>query len=164
MNNLKKILLSGLFIVTASCAWSYDKKLAGSYEKLFAPVKGAQAGKALNVLTVETFINNLKLHTPYVPVDIRTPAELGVFALTIPGNMQISVDQLFKVDNLNKIPVDKPVVLVCSSGIRSSSAAIALRHLGFSNIYILKGGFRELSTYLEPKEANQPATETLKQY
>lgn len=162
MNNLKKLFLSGLFMATASCAWSYDQKLASSYEKLFAPVKGAQAGKALNVLTAENFVNNLKLKTPYIPVDIRTPAETGIFALTIPGSIQISVDELFRADNLNKIPADKPVVLVCSSGIRSSSASIALRHLGFSNVHILKGGFRELSTYLEPKEANQPATEALK--
>jgi rhodanese-related sulfurtransferase len=48
------------------------------------------------------------------------------------------------------------VVIVCLSGTRASAAGTALRHIGFENVYILKGGFKALAGYLDPKEANAP--------
>jgi rhodanese-related sulfurtransferase len=47
---------------------------------------------------------------------------------------------------------------MCLSGTRATAAGTALRHIGFDNVYILKGGFKALTGYLGPKEANSPAS------
>jgi len=47
-------------------------------------------------------------------------------------------------------------VVVCVSGARASAAGTALRHIGFENVYIFKGGFKALAGYMGPKEANAP--------
>jgi len=56
-------------------------------------------------------------------VDVRTKAEYaGGHAK---GSLNIPLDQLLQ--NLNRIPKDKPVITCCASGMRSASAANMLR-------------------------------------
>ena len=42
------------------------------------------------------------------------------------------------------------------SGTRASVVGTALRHIGFDNVSILKGGYMALNKYLDPKTANAP--------
>ena len=137
-------------------AWAYDTAMAESYSKLFAPVKGAGAGKALHLMKPDAFLNKVKAKEPLVTVDIRTPAETGVYSATLPGSLVIPVNELFTEANLALIPTDKTVVILCLSGTRATAAGTALRHIGFENVYILKGGFKALTGYMGPKEANAP--------
>ena len=65
-------------------AWSYDADMAASYAELFAPVKGAGAGKALHLMMPDAFLEKVKTGEPLVAVDIRTPAETGVFTVALP--------------------------------------------------------------------------------
>ena len=143
-------------ITIAGPAWSYDSAMAKSYADLFAPVKGAGAGKALHLIPPDVFLNKVKAKEPLVVLDIRTPAETGVYSVTLPGSLVIPVNELFRGANLAQIPTDKTVVVICVSGTRASAAGTALRHIGFENVYILKGGFKALTGYLGPKEANTP--------
>lgn len=152
----------GLMIATlALCtllsgsAWSYDTDLAAGYAELFAPVTGAGAGKALHLMSPEAFIAKLHAGTPFVTLDIRTAREFGVFAMNLPGNLVIAADQVFLPKNLQRLPVDLPIIVICQSGIRSVAIGTALRHIGFDNVFILKGGLKGLSAYLGPKEANK---------
>ena len=89
-------------------------------------------------------------------LDVRTPAEIGVFTSILPGSLTIPVNELFTEDNLGRIPTDKTVVVLCKSGTRATAAGTALRHISFENVYVLKGGFKALITYMGPKEANTP--------
>jgi len=66
------------------------------------------------------------------------------------------VDDFFTEANLSRIPTDRTVVVVCMSGTRATAAGTALRHIGFENVFVLKGGFKALAGYLDPKEANTP--------
>ncbi len=50
-------LLTTISLVLAGPAWSYDTAMAESYAKLFAPVKGAGAGKALHLIKPDAFLN-----------------------------------------------------------------------------------------------------------
>ena len=143
-------------VVFATPAWSYDNELADSYAKLFAPVKGKAAGKAMHLMKPEAFLNKVKAKEPLVVLDIRTPAEFGVFTSSVPGTMLLPINELFSKDNLSRIPKDKAVVVLCKSGTRATAAGTALRHIGFDNVYILKGGFKALAGYMGPKEANTP--------
>jgi rhodanese-related sulfurtransferase len=68
----------------------------------------------------------------------------------------IPIDELFTETKLSLIPTDKTVVVVCMSGTRAAAAGTALRHIGFENAYVLKGGFKALTGYLGPVEANTP--------
>jgi len=153
---LLTISLLATGILFAWPAYPYDAALAESYASLFAPVQGAEAGKALHMMKPDAFMNKVKAREPLVAIDIRTPAETGVYGLTLPGSMAIPLSELFKEGNLAQIPRDKTVLIVCLSGARAAAAGTALRHIGFDNVYILKGGFKALAGYLGPVEANTP--------
>jgi rhodanese-related sulfurtransferase len=66
------------------------------------------------------------------------------------------MNELFKHEQLARLPNDKPIVVLCKSGTRATAVATALRDVGFEDTYVLKGGFKGLIAYLGAKEANQP--------
>ena len=156
LTRLLTITLLAVAVTIAGPAWSYDAAMAQSYAKLFAPVKGAGAGKAMHLIKPDGFLNKVKAKEPLVVLDVRTTAETGVYSATLPGTMVISMDELFTEANLARIPTDKTVVVLCKSGARATAAGTALRHIGFENVYVLKGGFKALTGYMGPKEANTP--------
>jgi rhodanese-related sulfurtransferase len=150
-------LISVVFaLLCAAPAWSYDSAMAESYAKLFAPVKGAGAGKALHLMSPAVFVDKVKANQPLVTLDVRTFAEIGFYTSMLPGALVIPLEQLFTPENLAVIPTGKPVVVLCMSGTRATAAGTALRHIGYDNVYVLKGGFKALTAYLGPKQANSP--------
>lgn len=156
LTRLLTITLLAVTVTIAGPAWSYDSAMAESYATLFAPVKGAGAGKALHLIKPDGFLNKVKAKEPLVVLDVRTPAETGVYSVTLPGSMVIPVSELFTKAKLALIPTDKTVVVLCLSGTRATAVGTALRHIGFENVYILKGGFKALTGYMGPVEANTP--------
>ncbi len=164
LTRLLTITLLSVAMFFTGPAWSYDAAMAESYAQLFEPVKGAAAGKALHVMKPDAFLNKVKANEPLVVLDVRTPAETGIYHVTLPGTLVIPVSELFKEANLSLIPTDRTVVVMCLSGTRATAAGTALRHIGFENVYILKGGYKALTAYLDPKEANTPLKpDTVKQ-
>jgi rhodanese-related sulfurtransferase len=156
---LKRLLTAialTITVVFTGPAWSYDAAMAESYAKLFAPVTGAKAGKALHLIEPDAFVDKVNAKEPLVALDVRTPAETGVYSATLPGTLVIPINELFTEANLALIPTDKTVVVLCLSGTRATAAGTALRHIGFENVYVLKGGFKALTAYMGPKEANTP--------
>ncbi|WP_316364383.1 rhodanese-like domain-containing protein [Candidatus Thiodiazotropha sp. CDECU1] len=150
------IAITGFVSLTlSSFAWSYDTDMAKGYAKLFAPVVEADAGKALHFVKPDAFAKDIREGKEVVAIDVRTPAETGVFTLSMPDSLIIPVHELFNQKNLDRIPTDKPVIIVCKSGARATAVGTALRHIGFDNVYILKGGFQALSTYYGTKQAYQ---------
>jgi len=158
LTHLLKIVSFAIAITIANPAWSYDVAMAQSYASLFAPVKGAQAGKAMHLMKPDAFVKKIVEKQPLVVLDVRTPAETAVYSATLPGTLVIPLNELFTEANLARIPTDKTVVVICKSGTRAAAAGTALRHIGFDNVYILKGGFKALAGYMGPKEANIPLT------
>ena len=151
---LTMTLLPALLLMGATCsAWSYDAEMAASYQRLFSGVSGAEAGKALHFMSPEAFVEKLQKGEGPVAVDIRTPAETELLSLSLAGSLTIPTDQVFASENLARIPTDRPVVIVCKSGARAAAVGTALRHIGFDNVYILKGGFQALAAYYGPGEA-----------
>ncbi|MGL5146471.1 MAG: rhodanese-like domain-containing protein [Plesiomonas shigelloides] len=140
--------------LVSNTAFAYDAELAKSYEAHFADIDGAAAGKNLGMMGPAAFIDAIKAGKAMVALDIRTPAEMAVLGLTVPNHLNIPANQVFKAENLAKLPTDKPLVVICKSGARATALATALRHSGFNNVKILKGGIDGLSSYLGPVEAN----------
>jgi len=156
LTHLLKIVSVMIAITITNPAWSYDAAMAQSYASLFAPVKGAQAGKAMHLMKPDAFVKKIVEKQPLVVLDVRTPAETAVYTSTLPGTLVIPLNELFTETNLARIPTDKAVVVLCKSGTRAAAAGTALRHIGFDNVYVLKGGFKALAGYMGPKEANTP--------
>jgi hydroxyacylglutathione hydrolase len=70
-------------------------------------------------------------------IDIRNPGELE--AGTIPGAIHIPLPQLRA--RLDLVPTDRPIVVHCAGGWRSSVAASLMRAHGFENVSDLVGGY-----------------------
>jgi hydroxyacylglutathione hydrolase len=70
-------------------------------------------------------------------IDVRNPGERELGA--IPGSLNIPLAQL-RV-RLDEVPADKPIVVHCAGGWRSSVAASLLRANGFNEVSDLAGGY-----------------------
>ncbi len=68
--------------------------------------------------------------TDVLLVDVREDAE--VEAGVIPGAIHIPMREL--LDNLDKIPTDRPVVTYCGSGHRAAMTMTVLQFLGYDNV------------------------------
>lgn len=74
---------------------------------------------------------------PSFVLDVRTRSEFE--AGHIDGATRIHAGRLMQ--NLDRIPRERPVLVYCQSGARSAAALSALRAAGFTNISELEGGF-----------------------
>jgi rhodanese-related sulfurtransferase len=162
MKMTKVFLTTGLasLISFGVAAAGYDADMAASYAELFKPVVGAETGKALHLMKPEQFVKRLQAGEHMIVLDVRTPNEFGVFGVSLPDSLKIPVNEVFLSQNLDRFPQDNPVVVVCKSGTRASAVGTALRHVGFENVYVLKGGLMALAQHLNAKNAN-PSTPQL---
>ena len=153
---IKRVLMTVLLAISAfsTQAWSYDTELAAGYAQLFAPAVGAKTGPAIHLIGPPALVAKIQANEPMILLDIRTPAETRIFTAALPGSLSIPLNELFLPENLERLPTDRPVMVICQSGIRAAAAGTALRHIGFERVSIVKGGFKALSSYLDAKTAN----------
>lgn len=77
--------------------------------------------------------------TDFVVVDVRpNPAEFGEGH--IPGSIQVPVQDIFKPENLKKLPKNKKVILACVTGQTQNLPVIGLRALGY-DAYTMAFGY-----------------------
>ena len=88
---------------------------------------------------VASSIVKQKLESGAIIVDVRTPDEFRDGAY--PGAKNIPLSELGR--RLDEIPKDKPVILYCASGARSSSAARAMKQAGYADV-INAGGLADM--------------------
>jgi rhodanese-related sulfurtransferase len=69
-------------------------------------------------------------------LDVRTQAEYDQYHLQ--GSTLFPLDKLS--GQLDQLPKDKDIVVICHSGARSLSASILLQQHGFKRVYYLEGG------------------------
>lgn len=162
IRKLLTLSIMTMIFVISSPSWSYDMDAAQAYGEMFANVKGAACGKHLHLLPADKLITKIKKQEPLVVLDIRTPRELSTIGVTLPGTLNIPLDQLFTPKSLGALPTDRPVFVMCQSGIRSTAAATALRHIGFNNVFVVKGGLKAMINYLGPKQAYAPVKPEVK--
>ncbi len=92
----------------------------------------------------------LRSETPPLAIDVREPREFGQGH--VPGSQLIPLPKL--LTNLDQVPRDQAVVLVCRGGRRSARAAAALLAAGHPNVASLEGGMLawESANLLEASE------------
>jgi len=75
----------------------------------------------------------------FVIVDVRpNPSEFGEGH--IPGAIQITVQDIFKPENLKKLPKNKKVILACVTGQTQNLPVVGLRALGY-DAYTMAFGY-----------------------
>ncbi|MCU7826492.1 MBL fold metallo-hydrolase [Kitasatospora sp. DSM 101779] len=88
-------------------------------------------------LTVDQLRTELTAERPPLVVDVRTCTERAEGA--VEGSLHIALNELPR--RLSELPADRPLVLHCAGGHRSSIAASLLRHSGFADVSDLLGGY-----------------------
>ncbi|MEV7180208.1 rhodanese-like domain-containing protein [Kitasatospora sp. NPDC093679] len=88
-------------------------------------------------LTVDQLRTALTGEHPPLVVDVRSCGERAEGA--VDGSLHIALNELPR--RLGEIPTDRPLVLHCAGGHRSSIAASLLRHHGYTDVSDLLGGY-----------------------
>ncbi|MDP3443686.1 MAG: rhodanese-like domain-containing protein, partial [Ignavibacteria bacterium] len=78
-------------------------------------------------------------------LDVRTPIEFETGSL--PGAINLEVDQLRNNLHLLGESKDRPIVVNCQVGLRAYIAIMILKNLGFTNLYNLSGGYSTYKAY-----------------
>jgi len=73
---------------------------------------------------------------PPLAIDVRAPGERD--QKYIAGSLAIPLNHL--TENLEKLPKDRPLLVYCAGGYRSSIAASLLQHSGFDHVGEIAGG------------------------
>jgi hydroxyacylglutathione hydrolase len=87
-------------------------------------------------VTAATLAEQLTEPDPPFVLDVRAEDEVGEIA--VEGSVNIPLSRL--LDHLDELPRDRQIVVHCSSGYRSATAASILRRSGFDRVADLVGG------------------------
>ncbi|NPB08494.1 MAG: rhodanese-like domain-containing protein [Aquificae bacterium] len=148
---MKRLISLALMLGLSLTVFGIDKDLAKKYDEIFSQFTHQFWAKSPISVKPKELLEMIKKGEDIVLLDIRTPQEMSVVGITYRNALQIPMNELFKEENLKKIPRDKKVIVVCRSGGRALVATVALRSVGFNNVYVLKGGISKLAAYLSPK-------------
>lgn len=90
------------------------------------------------------FIKPASLNVNSFILDVRTPEEHQSEMLNLPHVCK-NIDELDPIEFIkeNKIPKDKTINILCSSGGRASKAAEMFENAGFDNVAVVVGGIVE---------------------
>lgn len=98
-------------------------------------VRRGTGGPSVNTLEATQMINRQDA----LVLDVREQAEYKQSHILNSRGMPLSQIEA-RTGDIQKFK-DKPVIVYCATGNRSSAAAAALRKAGFSNVFNLSGGF-----------------------
>lgn len=104
-----------------------------------------QRGERVDVETFDTERQN----EGATVLDVRNPGEIEDGA--VPGSVRIPLAEL--AQRHNEVPADRPVLVHCAGGWRSSVGASTLRALGHTNVKDLTGGYSAWTATHEPSNA-----------
>ncbi len=91
---------------------------------------------------------------PPLAIDVRAPRERD--EQYIAGSLSVPLNHLLK--NLEKIPRDRPLLVYCAGGYRSSIAASLLQRGGFDSVAEIAGGIVGWQAAKLPVESAQPSS------
>jgi rhodanese-related sulfurtransferase len=83
-------------------------------------------------------------------LDVRESQEVAICA--IDGSVHIPMNTI--PGNLDKLPKDKPLVVMCHLGGRSAQVTHWLRAQGYDNAVNLEGGIAAWAAEIDPKMAS----------
>ena len=87
--------------------------------------------------------------SPHAVLDVREPWETAL--CLIPDSLTIPLGTL--PTQLDRVPPEQPLVVVCHHGGRSMQAVMWLRSQGYKNAINLNGGIHAWASQIDPKMA-----------
>jgi rhodanese-related sulfurtransferase len=140
------LLVAGALLGFVAVGFSYDAELAQKMDALFSQLSPEVIKKGYPIqVDINQLFEMIKKKEDFVILDVRTPQEQSIVGSTWKNTLNIPMHEVFKPENLNKIPKDKKVVVVCHSGERAWAVVTGLRAAGFNNVYHFKGGIKEIA-------------------
>lgn len=149
-----RLLIALLVLFFSGAAVAYDAERAQHFERLYAPFTDLQTGRSLARIPIDDFVNLIKSGAEIQILDVRTPAEINL--MPYGGALTLQMSEVFLPENLAQLPTDRPIIVVCQTGLRNTMIAIALRDIGFENARALFGGMRALANHITVANAHAP--------
>jgi len=151
---MKNTLRTALaFLLLNISAHAYDDTKAKELNSFYSHMTQKACADSKLFVKAKDVMKLLKKHKPVTLLDVRTDGEASVIALSGKNALHIPIEKLFEKNNLDKIPTDKPLMVVCHSGTRATLAAIGLKRIGFKKVHVIKGGLIALAKENNPKNA-----------
>ncbi len=151
---MKKIILLTLVLsALAVNAMAYDATKAEEFNKFFSNFTQKVCADSKLFIEAEEVMKMLRDNANFTLLDIRTQGEADIVKVSAKNGVHIPLENLFEKTNLETLPSDKPIIVVCHSGTRATMAAIGLQQLGFKQVHVLTGGLVALADANTPKNA-----------
>ncbi|MEA2100093.1 MAG: rhodanese-like domain-containing protein [Campylobacterota bacterium] len=151
---MKKIITSTLLLTTLSIsAIAYDSIKAQTMDNFYSKFTQKACADSKLFISAEETMKMLRENKKFMILDIRTRGERAVVSIGLENSIYIPIKDLFKKENLDKLPTDQTIILVCHSGTRATLAAIGLKQIGIKKTRVLKGGLVALADANNPKNA-----------
>jgi rhodanese-related sulfurtransferase len=139
------LLVAGALLGFVAVGFSYDAELAKKMDDMFSQMTPEVLKQRPCQIDSNQLFEMIKKKEGFVILDVRTPQEQSITGITWKNTLNIPMHEVFKPENLNKLPKDKKIVVVCHSGDRAAAVVTGLRAVGFNNVYQFKGGIKELA-------------------
>jgi rhodanese-related sulfurtransferase len=139
------LLVAGALLGFVAVGFSYDAELAKKLDAMFSQMTPEVLKQKPCQIDANQLFEMIKKKEDFVILDVRTPQEQSITGITWKNTLNIPMHEVFKPENLNKLPKDKKIVVVCHSGDRAAAVVTGLRAIGFNNVYQFKGGIKELA-------------------
>jgi len=151
---MKKLIYSTVAISLLNInLMAYDAPKAEELNKFYSHMTQKACADSKLFIKAKDVLKMLREKKPFSFLDVRTYGENAILSLSGENALHIPLNILFKKENLDKLPTDKPIIVVCHSGTRATLTAIGLKRLGFKKIHVLKGGIIALAKADNPKSA-----------
>jgi len=139
------LLVASALLGFVAVGFSYDAELAKKLDAMFSQMTPEVLKQRPCQIDADQLFEMIKKKEDFVILDVRTPQEQSITGITWKNTLNIPMHEVFKPENLNKLPKDKKIVVVCHSGDRAAAVVTGLRAIGFNNAYQFKGGIKELA-------------------
>lgn len=149
----KKLTLSLLALTLSISTHAYDAKKAHEYESFYANFTQKTCANSKLFIEADEALKMVRNNQDITFLDIRTLGEHAVLSIGLKNSIYIPIKDLFKKENLDKLPKDGTIVVLCHSGTRATMAAVGLKQIGITNTRVLKGGIVSLAEANTPKNA-----------
>lgn len=141
---------AAVFAVSAS---AYDTTKAENLDAFYSHMTQQACADSKLFTTGEEVMKMFKEKAKFTLLDVRTAGENAVVSVSSQNAMHIPVKNLFEKANLDRLPTDQPIIIVCHSGTRATIVAMGLQQIGFGKVHVLKGGLVALAEANNPKNA-----------
>ncbi len=139
------LLVASALLGFVAVGFSYDAELAKKLDAMFSQMTPEVLKQRPCQIDANQLFEMIKKKEDFVILDVRTPQEQSITGITWKNTLNIPMHEVFKPENLNKLPKDKKIVVVCHTGDRAAAVVTGLRAIGFNNAYQFKGGIKELA-------------------